>query len=572
MRIPFTQSPISNLQSPILVVGLDGATLDLIRPWAEAGYLPNLARLIESGASGELESTLPPVTSPAWPSFMTGKHPDRHGVFDFIRPNLGAAHLRAGAFDMVNASQIDGRTVWEYLSDAGLRVGVLNVPVTYPPRKVNGYLVPGLLSPDQGKTTYPPDFLKPYEAELGPYRLTPRVSYKPGNEDDFIADVFDLIETQARYVLRLARDYPTDFLMVHFLATDVAQHALWKHQDATHPYHRPDEAARYGTALRDIYARLDKAVGQLIEQLPADTTVIVMSDHGFGPLHRIVNLNNFFIERGLMALKRAPWVQARAWAFRRGLTPAAIWRVIERAGLQDMVWRVSKKARNEVVSKFLSFEDVDWSRTLAYSIGHVGQVYLNVQGREPHGIIAPQDYVSVREQVMVALRELRDPGTGRPLVERIIPREQSAGEPAREPGPYLERGPDLHVVMEDYRTIAFPLFAADGKIVTQQIRGDSGGHRRHGVFIACGPEVRRGPAVVGARIVDLAPTILHLMGVPVPDDMDGRVLEDILTGEFAARRQVVRQAAAWVDSSPVDFSDDEQVEVEERLRALGYLD
>ncbi len=545
----------------LLVAGLDGATFDLIRPWARQGYLPTLARLIEEGVSGELESTLPPVTSPAWPSFMTGKNPARHGVFDFIRPS-------AGAFDMVNASQIDGRMVWEYLSAAGLRVGVLNVPVTYPPRKVNGYLVPGLLSPDQGKTTWPPDFLKPYEAELGPYRLTPRISYKPGNEDEFVADIFDLIETQTRYALRLARDHPTDFLMVHFLATDIAQHALWKHQDPAHPLHQPAQAARYGAAICQIYARLDRAIGQLIDLLPPGSTVMVMSDHGFGPLHRIVNLNNLFIERGLMALKQDGWVQARAWAFRRGLTPAAVWKLVERLGAQNLVWRISKKARNEIVSRFLGFEDVDWSRTLAYSMGHVGQVYLNLKGREPYGIVEPRDYESVRQRVMDALRQLRDPATGQPLVEQIIPREQAYISSF--PMPYLHRAPDLHLVMDGYRTIAFPLFAADGRIITRQIRGDSGCHRRHGIFIACGPAVPRGQRVEGARIIDLAPTILHLMGVPVPDDMDGRVIEATFTPDLA-RRPVVHQAVNPLEYTPADFSPEEQAEVEERLRALGYL-
>src|SRR5512137_1814263 len=223
----------------LLIIGLDGATFDLIKPWAAEGKLPTLARLMHDGVTGDLESTLPPVTSPAWPTFMTGKNPGKHGVFDFIRP-------RAGTFDMVNASQIHGKLLWEILSEAGYSCGVLNVPITYPPRKVNGYLVPGLLSPDQGKTTWPPDFLKPYEAELGPYRLTPRVSYKAGNEDTFIADLADLIDAQARYALRLMRDHPTDFTMVHFLATDNGQHALWKHQDPTHPDHDPAQAARYG--------------------------------------------------------------------------------------------------------------------------------------------------------------------------------------------------------------------------------------------------------------------------------------------------------------------------------------
>jgi predicted AlkP superfamily phosphohydrolase/phosphomutase len=541
---------------PLLVIGLDGATLDLIRPWAHAGHLPTLARLMQTGITGELESTLPPVTSPAWPSFVTGKNPGRHGVFDFIRPN-------AGSFDMVNASQIDGRMIWEYLSDAGLRVGVLNVPITYPPRPVNGYLVPGLLSPDQGKTTFPPDFLAPYAAELGAYRLTPRIAYKPGNEAAFLADIFDLIDTQTRYALRLARDHPADFMLVHFLATDIAQHALWKHHDAAHPAHEPALAARFGTAICQVYARLDAAIAQLSALMPT-ASVLVMSDHGFGPLHRIINLNNFFIERGLMALKPQTWVRARAWAFRRGLTPAAVWKIVERMGLQNLIWRVSKQARNQVVSKFLGFEDVDWSRTLAYSMGHVGQVYLNLRGREPHGIVAPDEYAAVRAQVIAALSELRDPATGQALVEQIIPREKAAS------GPYLERGPDLHIMMDGYRTIAFPLFAADGKIISQQIRGDSGSHRRSGVLIAAGPVFQCGQTVHGARIIDLAPTLLHALGLPVPEDMDGQVLQAALAPAYQAR-PVAHQSAAPQAAAPTDFTPDEQAEVEDRLRALGYL-
>ncbi len=536
----------------LLVFGLDGAAPDLIHLWAAQGHLPTLAKLIAEGTHGQLESTLPPVTSPAWPSFMTGKNPGRHGVFDFIRP-------RAGKFDMVNASQIDGRMIWEYLSDAGLTCGVLNVPITYPPRPIKGYLVPGLLSPDQGKTTWPPDLLEPYEAELGPYRLTPRVQYKAGNEDEFIADIYDLIETQARYALQLMRDHPTDLTMAHFLATDISQHALWKHQDPTHPMHDPALATRYGHAIREIYARLDAVIGQMMELAP-DATVIVMSDHGFGPLHRIVNLNILFLEAGLLALKQTPWVRLRAWAFKRGFTPASVWKLIERLGLQNIVWRVSKKARNEVVNRFLGFEDVDWSRTLAYSMGHVGQVYVNLKGREPQGIVEPDDYVAVRQRVIEVIQSLSD-REGSPLqVDRIIPREQAAS------GPYLDRAPDLHIMLDGYRTIAFPLFATDGKIVTRQIRGDSGCHRLHGVFIARGPGIARGE-IAGARIIDLAPTILHLMNAPVPDDMDGHVLTEALV----APAPIKTQTAVPSSQAQEDLTVEEAAEVEERLRALGYL-
>jgi predicted AlkP superfamily phosphohydrolase/phosphomutase len=513
---------------------------------------------MQSGVCGPLESTLPPVTSPAWPTFMTGKNPGKHGVFDFIRPN-------AGSFEMVNASQIDGKLLWEILSDAGYSVGVLNVPITYPPRNVNGYLVPGLLAPDQGLTTYPADLLKPYRAELGRYRITPDVQFSADKADEFIADLHDLIDTQLRYALRLMRDHPTDVLMMHFLASDNGSHALWRYMDATHPRYEAGLAAKYGDALLKVYQHLDDAVQRLNVEFGkqnVENNVIVMSDHGFGPLHRTVNLNILLLESGLMRLKPNTMTRLRYALFRRGLTPKGVYRLLERIGLQNITARVSRQARNQVVGKFLSFEDVDWSRTVAYSMGHVGQVYLNLKGREPEGIVESADYVATRQRVIDVLRTLRDPD-GKPMVDRIIPREEAAS------GPYLDRAPDLHLILDGYRAIAFPLFATDGKVVTQQIRGDSGCHRLHGVLIANGPAFASG-AIEGARIVDLAPTILHVLGVPAPADMDGRVLTGALAADLQARAVQTGEVASST-ANQVDFTADEQAEVEERLRALGYL-
>jgi len=288
-----------------------------------------------------------------------------------------------------------------------------------------------------------------------------------------------------------------------------------------------------------------------------------MSDHGFGSLHYVVNLNLFLLEQGLLQLKRGAWTRLKTGLFRAGLTPASIWHLIERAGLQNYVWQVGKSTRNKVVGKFLSFDDVDWSRTLAYSIGHVGQIHVNLKGRAPAGIVEPgAEYEAVRQRVSEALHGLRHPTTGQPLVERVIPSEQVAH------GPYAQRGPDLHVVMDGYRTIAFPLFATDSRIVTRQIRGDSGCHRQHGVFVAWGAGVQPGPAVEGARILDLAPTILHLMGLPVPDDMDGRVLTEALSASRPVEYQASSPASQEADSI---LSPEETAEVEARLRALGYL-
>jgi predicted AlkP superfamily phosphohydrolase/phosphomutase len=542
--------------SRVLVIGIDGATFDLLKPWAEAGELPNLARMMADGIHGPLESTIPPVTAPAWSTFATGVNLGKHGVFDFIRP-------MGGRYDLVNATSIRAPTLWQILSQAGRQVGVMNVPVTYPPQPVNGFVIGGMLSPMSGAFTYPADLLAPYEDQLEPYRIAPHVQYKPGNETEFIDDLLDLAERRGQYALRLMADYPYDFMMFHFQATDVMQHAFWKFVDPTHPLYDPQAAARFGPGVKRLYQRVDTYIGQIRDRITDDTTIIVMSDHGFGALHYVVNMNLFLLDQGLLRLKRGVWTRLKAGLFRAGLTPASIWHLVERTGLQNYVWHVSKSTRNKVVGKFLSFDDVDWSQTVAYSIGHVGQVYVNLKGREPEGIVEPgEQHEAVKQQLTEALQQLRHPETGQPLVDRVIPDDQVVH------GPYAHQGPDLHLVMDGYRTIAFPLFATDRHIVTRQIRGDSGCHRLHGVLIAAGAEIQPGKTLENPHIMDLAPTILHLMGLPVLDDMDGHVLTEALTSD----RPVKRQPNGATDEKPYgELSQEEEAEVEDRLRALGYL-
>ncbi|UCC65250.1 MAG: alkaline phosphatase family protein [Anaerolineae bacterium] len=543
----------------VLVVGLDGATFDLIRPWALEGKLPTLARLMGEGTWGDLASTVPPVTSPAWPTFSTGKNPGKHGIFDYIRP-------RQGKFDLINAAAIDSPLLWEILSDKGKRVGVMNVPVTYPPRPVNGFTIAGLLSPSKADFTYPAGFLKRYESRLGPYRVMPNVQYKSGNEDDFYGDLQDLVEQRKRYALALMQGETWDFLMIHFLALDIVQHALWHFMDPTHPRHDPAYASRYGDAILRLYQQVDAALAEIVAQLDGRTTLFLMSDHGFGPLHQVVNLNNLLLEAGLLHLNRDPLTQLKFASSRLGITPATAYEWLARLGLQSITFKVSKQTRNRVVGKFLSYDDVDWSRTVAYSMGHVGQVYLNVQGRQPQGIVPPEDYDRVRQRDVDVLEGLADPHTGRKLVDRVIFREEVCH------GPHCDEGPDLHLVMDGYRVIAFPLFATNSRIVTEQIRGDSGCHRANGIFLARGPHICEGERIAGANIVDLAPTILHTFGLPVPRDMDGHVLTKLFADDYLARLPVEFETAGVTSSGEsYALSLEETQELEERLRGLGYL-
>ncbi len=535
----------------LLIIGFDGATFDLIKPWARDGFLPNLASLMHNGVTADLASTLPPVTSPAWPTFMTGVNPGKHGVFDFIQPH-------GENFTLVNSTQIRQPTLWRRLSDMGYRVGVLNVPVTYPPQEVNGFMVTDILSPKNAIISHPADLISRYEGELGPYRVAPNIQYKAGNEADFIADIYDLIDAHTRWALKLLESEPVDVLMVHFISMDIAKHALWRFMDHDHERYEPSP---WEHAIRDGYAKVDASIGQLMARLPAGSTTIAMSDHGFGPLKNMVNLNVFFMQHGLMKLKPDAMTQLKAWAFRHGLTPAGAYQWIARVGLQNTVAQVSKKARNDIVGKFLSFDSVDWSRTIAYSMGHVGQVYINNVGRDAHGIVAEADYERRLTEVSDALAELRD-DDGRPILTNLWRGREVYH------GPYAPLGPDLHLELDHYAMIACPLFATEGRVMTNQIRGDSGCHRREGIFIAAGPGIHNGVELPEANILDLAPTIMHLLGEPVPRVMDGRVLDEILVQPGRVRFSDDGDASV---SAQQGFDAAEAEQIEERLRGLGYL-
>ncbi len=544
----------------VLIIGLDGGTFDLIRPWAAQGYLPNLKTLIDQGVTCDLNSTFPPVTSPAWPSFMTGMNPGKHGVFDFIRP-------KGAGYDMVNSTSIQQPTVWDRLSAAGLRVGVINVPVTYPPHPLkDGFMITGLLSPRHGTISYPADLLKRYEPELGPYRVTPDVQYTYGQEEQFVADLFDVIKTRGRYALALLENEPWDVMMTVFSSTDIASHALWRFMDETHPHHNPDVPEHIKHALRDVYMLVDAQIGSLLKAAPTDTAVLLMSDHGFGPLHYTINLNVLLMQAGLMNLKRNPLTQLKASLFQRGITPKTVYRWLEKLHLNHLAARVSKKQRNAIVSKFLSYDDVDWDHTQAFSMGHVGQIYVNVKGRHPQGSIEPgADEMEVRQKIVEALDSLRHPETGTQIVDRIIWREHEFN------GSYAMQGPDVQVVLDGYRCISFPLFATTSELFTEQIRGDSGCHRREGIFIASGPGIVRGKIRQPAHITDLAPTIMYLMGLPVPPEMDGKPLVDILAQPYEA---IYAEAGAHVQTLDPEtgLTPDQTEEIKERLRGLGYLE
>lgn len=549
------------------VIGLDGATFDLILPWVAQGKLPAMAQVLARGAWGQLRSTVPPMTGPAWTTFATGANPARHSIYDWV-------YREPGTYNFVPATAANRRlpSLWSLLGAAGRRVAVVNVPMTFPPEPVNGLLISGLPTPSKQVTfTHPPELAQEIERITGNYILypDPGQAYSDAGVDAFLARLYQTTETRIKLVENLRGREAWDFFMVVFNGTDTVQHAMWKFMSPAHPLHDPAKAAKYGDAILTFYQFLDRWLATQIASLPPDTVLMLMSDHGFGPFHKFIHVNNWLREQGFLAIKPAWRARLKYAAFRAGFSPMAVYDLLMRLGLGSLKREVVRgQGQGLLRTLFLSFDDVDWPATRAYSLGNIGQIRLNVTGREPQGCVAPgREYEQVREEIMARLRLLTDPSTGEAVVDEIYPREELYR------GPYLEDAPDIVFLPKRLEYFGFGEYEfGSHRVIEAMRRGISGTHRMNGIFAALGEPVQPGVEISGATLADLAPTVLHLLGQPIPAAMDGRVLIQALRGPLAAQTpQVVDTPAPVSTTGAFTLSAEDEAAISERLRGLGYV-
>ncbi len=544
----------------VFVIGLDGATFDLIQPFIARGHLPTLKKLMDSGAWSELESTVPPVTASAWTSFMTGKNPGAHGLFDFMQ-------RRKNSYDLapVSSRDRDGQAVWEIAGDAGKKVIVMGVPVTYPPTPVNGLLVTGMLTPRGAKDyTYPSELKDEIQQAIGDYVVYSDEVYSKGRGELFLNALHYSIQQRAKAAAYLLHKYEWDLGVLVFPETDTVSHGLWSAYDPTHHQHDPREAEKFRDGILEVYQDIDAYLGELIASLGSDTTVLVMSDHGHGPVRNFLYVNNFLKQKRYLQIKRTPASRVKNLAFSLGLTPRVVYNFLLAIGLGKLRRTLDKRRGGRGLLKrfFLSFSDVDWSRTRAYSIGYIGEVHINLKGREPQGIVARGvEYVQLRDALIRDLRELKLPD-GSPLVEHLWKKEDIYS------GAHLDAAPDILFLPKGLETIAFGDFEFGSNKILEPSYGVSSSHRMNGIFIASGPGIRAGNTLEHARLTDLAPTILHLLGLPVPSDMDGHALTEIMDD---ARAVEFGGSAVQSNREIGGYSDDEEQQVIERLKDLGYI-
>ncbi|MBI5442463.1 MAG: alkaline phosphatase family protein, partial [Deltaproteobacteria bacterium] len=365
---------------------MDGATFDLIRPWVSEGLLPNLGRLMAEGAHGELTTTIQPLTGPAWTSFMTGMNPGKHGVFDFISRVPGTYDVR-----LVDSHTKRGRSLWRILSEHGRKVIVLDIPGNYPPEPVNGLLVSWMDAPGVDREfTHPPELSRQLKEALGEYVLSVNFS---APLEAHVQDIFRITDNRAAAAEYLLEKHAWDFFIVLFSGSDFAQHAFWKYMDPGHPRYDAAGAAKYGRVILDVYRRIDEHLGRLLARLDGRAAVFVVSDHGSGPLRRVVNLNRWLEERRWLAFRdndASETGTSLTGVLRRGgvrATQALVgWAKSAPPAVKGRLKRLLPGLSGRLESRLLA-STIDWPRTKAFALGAYGNIWINLRGREPAGTV-----------------------------------------------------------------------------------------------------------------------------------------------------------------------------------------
>ena len=536
----------------VLIIGIDGGTWRVLNPAMERGHMPFLKGLVEGGVRGSLASTTPPKTPAAWSAFQTGTNPGKTGIYDFA---FWDRHERAVRY--ASAASLAG-TLWELAGAAGRRVAVINVPLTYPPRAVNGYMITGLPTPSlESDFTWPPELRDELLKAVPDYHIfslggmSRRAPHRRPRQ--FIEMLNRIVENRAVAACWLMARGPLDLCMVHFQAPDVVQHVLWGYMDSTHPLYDP---ALHEYILAEFYGRLDGQMRRVAQAFEAcgtgDCLTLVVSDHGFQTHLARVNLGNWLARQGYLV------VHPR----RQRLGPlSGILRTARKLGLEPLLrWtRFGRKLTMLLDEPAFEF-DFSSSRVFSFSRGNDGFVFLLEQDANARAV--------TESQLRKDLAGLVDPRTRQQVVKSIHRKEEIYA------GPKLDLLPDLIVKPADGYSFTGDYQHGVKRLFSPVRRWSDfhvGMHHADGILVASGLGVRRGAQIAGARLVDIAPTVLAVLGVAASPDMDGCALGELFTAGFPAAQRPSKTVAPSANETH-QYSQQDVENIERRLRELGYIE
>jgi predicted AlkP superfamily phosphohydrolase/phosphomutase len=540
----------------VLVIGLDGGTFDVIQPLVAEGRLPNLARLMRHGFYSILSSTYPPITPSAWTSFATGKNPGQHGLYDFLRVNPETLE-----FSPVPARQHGHKSLWRTISDRGGKVAVLDVPFTYPPEEVNGCILTGYGTPeiDGLVFTYPPKLQEELAAACGSCDLAFPRNVERGLQPSLFESWDKILKNRSCIAAHLMDRIDWDCYMIVYGVTDHMQHVLWPFLEPQHPAYYEERGAYYREKLFTYYEKVDSELGKLLDRCDDQTHVIVMSDHGFGSTPTPKYLTKLLVDAGWLQYKSNPLSdRLMKTAINAYYSLPFLSRLVRKLSGRQKAWL---KKTLTTAAIFPTPETIDWQNTKAFPGGYGLQVYINQKGRFSQGTVAPgAECRALQEEIANRLLSLTDPVTGQPII-KAVHRAQDIYS-----GSKAASAPELIV---EYNNVYSPDKREEVNGLNNSLEGN---HVMEGIFIAYGPNVVQAEPLT-VNIIDIAPTVLYLLGLPVPEDMDGRVVTEII-GEERLRRHPIRYAetATTTQVKVEEYTEEEAELVREQLRALGYIE
>ena len=503
----------------VIVIGLDGATWDIIKPLINKGDLPTFKRLMKEGIYGVLESTPVPISPASWTTITTGVNPAKHGIFDFSVRRDDSYNIRP-----VSPKDIKCPRIWNILQKYGKKCYIINVSLTYPPEKINGAMISGFPCVEEKNISYPSDFINELKKNIDPdIHFQPRAS--PHEEDIFFDEVFKVTEYTKDAIIYILKKKNFDFLMCVFIGPDAVCHAFFKYFDKNHPLYKENE--KFARAIPDMYKKLDDALKLIIDNLKENDKLFIVSDHGHAPVYYAVALNKWLMKHGYLKLKRKLSTLFKFLLFNFGLTYENLFNLVKKLGLSRMAQREAYKEQS-VIQKIMNlimigWNDVDWNRTIAYSQGNFGQIFINLSGREPHGIVPPTEYDHLVDKIISELRHFKH---NNEVVFDIILRGRNVFN-----GPFIEKAPDIICLHSKSKYMVSRFFEFGSKKIVTVHPVWSGAHDRYGVFIYWSNKKDYIPSEIkNVKVEDVTPTILKLFNIPIPNYVDGKIVEEIICG------------------------------------------
>lgn len=505
----------------VVLIGLDGGTLDLMEPWMDSGRLPNFDKIRNGGCYGTLQSTTPPYSAPAWTSIVTGCHPGKHGIYDFFKTNNPLKKIASSRDRKVPA-------IWRYMSDVNKKSIVVAVPGTYPPEKINGYMITGLLTPSPKSTfTHPADLKeKLVESDVGEYLLEqfgvddiPKILYSRYSPQKLANKINQSITSHANVTMNLMEKYDWDFSIVVFRGTDDAQHLLWNHKDL----------------VLSCYQTADEYIGKMMNKF-TNATYILVSDHGFTALKKYLYVNNVLYNAGFLKTYSDPKHNLKKFtSFVFGKFTRQLFQNLP----MDKLVRTSF-GRKIILSGSSAGEKIDFlqSKAVYHSVCSRG-IRILLKNKYKQGIVEKDDYERLREQLIALFKEIKDPESGLNIVKKVYRWEEIYGQKA------VNDPLDIILDLElSYGTLE--LLRQPGKLRSSESQKDilsvigrpdfrywSGDHSSYGIIFIYGENVKKNK-IINASVLDIVPTVLGLMDLPIPEIIDG----DIINSAFEKKLKI----------------------------------